>query len=407
MPGTPRNRRSAVPTRLRWLAAPLAAAVTVGAYAMVPTLAGADSPPTLAPISAADLLAKVTQADVPGLSGEITVRSNLGLPDVSQFVGDNGNFATSLITGSHTVKVWEAGDNARLALPSTLAETDIVHNENGVWVWNSTGQQVRHLAPQPHDTSADGNGDGDGEHADDPAGASATDPAPTPQALAEHFLSSVDPTTRVLVRDTATVAGRPAYELVLAPKSGTTLVADVVVAVDSATGLPLRVQVLSRDSGTPAIDVGFSSVDFSVPPASTFAFTPPPGSTVTEAHSAAELILPSGASSDHRRVDDGSEHAPDAPPVADPAAGAAPDTHAGSTVVGKGWDAVAIVDLGSDATKRSGLDMLGKLGSPVQGSWGAGRLIHTTLVNVLLTSDHKLVIGSVPEAALEAALAGH
>ncbi|MDQ6797125.1 MAG: hypothetical protein M3011_03705 [Actinomycetota bacterium] len=404
MPETPRNRRSAVPTRLRWLAAPLAAAVAVGTYAMAPTLAGADSPPTLAPISARDLLAKVEQAKVSGLSGEITVKSNLGLPDVSQFVGENGNLATSLITGTHTVKVWEAGGNARLALPSTLAETDVVHNDNGVWVWDSTGQQVRHLAAQPHDTAGDGNGNG--EHADSPDGASAAGAEPTPQALADHFLSSVDATTRVLVRDTATVAGRPAYELVLAPKSGTTLVADVVVAVDSATGLPLRVQVLSRDSGTPAIDVGFSSVDFAVPPASTFAFTPPPGSTVTEVHSAAALLLPSGGADGHTGPDRAPKAAPDAPPASDSSAGPASNADAGPTVVGKGWDAVAIIDLGADGTAK-GLATLGKLGSHVQGAWGAGSLIHTTLVNVLITDDHKVVIGSVPEAALEAALAGH
>ncbi|HEX3394413.1 MAG TPA: hypothetical protein VHS52_07780 [Acidimicrobiales bacterium] len=386
MPDTPRPRPVTVPTRLRWLAAPLAAAVAIGAYAMVPSLAGADSPPTLAPISARDLVVKVEQANVPGLSGEITVNSKLGLPDLSQFVGDSGSLATTLLTGSHTIKVWENGSDARLALPSTLAETDVVHNANGLWVWDSSGQQVRHLAPPAND-AADATPDAGTPEAAGPEG------PPTPQALADHFLSSVDPTTRVVVRDTVTVAGRPAYELVLAPKAGTTLVGDVIVAVDSETGLPLRVQVLSRDSGTPAIDVGFSSVDFSVPPASTFAFTPPPGSTVTEAHSAAELFLPSGG---------GDHPAKDAP-----AAPATNDTHAGPTIVGTGWDAVAIIDLGSDATANSGLDTLGKLGSAVQGPWGSGRLVHTTLVNVLLTNDHRLVIGSVPEAALEAALAGH
>jgi len=396
MPETPRSRPASVPTRLRWLAAPLAAAAAIGAYAMVPSLASADSPPTLAPISARDLLVKAEQAQVPGLSGEITVTSNLGLPDVSQFIGDSGSFATTLLTGSHTIKIWQSGSDARLALPSTLAETDVVHNGNDLWVWDSTGQQVRHLALQPHDAAADPTHDsGRPEtHAAGPEG------PPTPQALADHFLSSVDPTTRVLVRDTVTVAGRPAYELVLAPKSGTTLVADVIVAVDSATGLPLRVQVLSRDSGTPALDVGFSSVDFSVPPASTFAFTPPPGSTVTEAHSPAELFVPSGGG-DHP-----ARKAPQAPPAADPSTGSAADTHAGPTIVGKGWDAVAIIDLGSAATANSGLDTLGRLGSAVQGPWGSGRLVHTTLVNVLLTNDHRLVIGSVPEAALEAALAG-
>ncbi|MGI8776453.1 MAG: hypothetical protein ACR2LJ_03495 [Acidimicrobiales bacterium] len=396
MPDTPRSRPATAPTRLRWLAAPLAAAAAIGAYAMVPSLAGADSPPTLAPVSARDLLVEAEQAKVPGLSGEITVKSNLGLPDVSQFLGENGSFATSLLTGSHTIKIWENGTDARLALASTLAETDVVHHGNDLWVWDSTGQQVRHLALQPHGAAGDTTTEGATPEAN-----AAPEGPPTPQALADHFLSSVDPTTRVLVRDTVTVAGRPAYELVLAPKSGGTLVADVVVAVDSDTGVPLRVQVLSRDSGTPALDVGFDSVDFSVPPASTFAFTPPPGSTVTEAHSAAELFLPSGGG-DHP-----ARKAPAGPPPADSSAAPGADTHAGPTIVGKGWDAVAIVDLGSDATANSGLDTLGKLGSAVQGPWGSGRLIHTTLVNVLLTNDHRLVIGSVPEAALEAALAGH
>jgi hypothetical protein len=51
--------------------------------------------------------------------------------------------------------------------------------------------------------------------------------------------------------------------------------------------------------------------------------------------------------------------------------------------------------------------MFEKLGTPVQGSWGSGRFLHTTLFNVLLTDKHTLVVGSVPEAALEAAAAGH
>ncbi|MBA3268369.1 MAG: hypothetical protein H0T70_08960, partial [Acidimicrobiia bacterium] len=203
------------------------------------------------------------------------------------------------------------------------------------------------------------------------------------------FLSAVDPTTRVLVRDTVTIAGRPAYELVLAPRSGTTLVADVVVAVDSETGVPLRVQVLSRDSGTPAIDVGFSSVDFSVPSAESFAFTPPPGSTVTEVDSPAGLFLPSGGR------DSNDENNTEAPPAED---------HGASTrVVGEGWDSVAIIDLGSGTEGKSGIDMVKRLGTRVQGSWGAGTLVSTTLVNVLLTDDNRLLIGSVPEAGLEAA----
>ncbi len=373
---TPPAPRPAAPTRLRWLAAPLAAALLLGAYAMVPTLAGAESRPTLAPISARDLIAKVGTASVPGLSGEITVTSRLGLPDLSQFVDDNGEFVTTLLAGTHTISIWQAGSDVRLALPSTLAESDLIRNGNDVWMWQSSGQEVHHLTLDPHDGT-------DGRHQAPPEG------APTPEALADHFLSSVDPTTRVLVRDTVSIAGRPAYELVLAPKSGTTLVADVVIAVDSETGLPLRVQVLSRDSGTPAIDVGFSSIDFSVPAASEFAFTPPPGSTVTEVGSAAGLLMPSGG-----RHGDGADKG-DAPPPGD-------GDRTSKKVVGEGWDSVVVIDLGSDAEAKGGLDMVKRLGSPVQGVWGSGRMIHTTLVNVLLTDDNRLLIGSVPEAGLEA-----
>ena len=381
MPETTPSARPVAPTRLRWLAALLAAALILGAYAMVPTLAGAESPPTLAPISARDLLVKMERASVPGLSGEITVKSKLGLPDLTQFVGDNGEFATTLLAGTHTINIWQSGTDVRLALPSTLAESDLVKRGDDVWVWQSEGQQVTHLTLQPH------NGDGDGENSHD----ASPEGAPTPEALAEHFLNSVDPTTRVTVRDTVSIAGRDAYELVLAPRSGTTLVADVVVAVDAETGLPLRVQVLSRDSGTPAVDVGFSSVDFSVPSAESFAFTPPPGSTVTEAGSAAELFLPSGG----RHNDEGGETG--RPPGED---------HEGSTrIVGEGWDSVAIIDLGPETGGGSARDIIRRLGTPVHGVWGSGRMVHSTLVNVLLTDDNRLLIGSVPEAGLEAAAA--
>jgi len=372
----------------------MAGAALIGAFTVVPSLAGADSPPSLPPISAQDLLVKVQQASVPGFSGKITSTPHLGLPDLGSVLGGRGGgIATSLLTGSHTVSVWEAGTNVRVSLPSELAEQDLIRNGDDVWVWGSMGQQVTHLKLAADTTPGA------------PEAADPTEVAPTPQALADHFLSSVDPTTRVFVRDTVTVAGRPAYELVLAPRSGTTLVADVIIAVDSATGVPLRAQILSRDSGTPALDVGFSSVDFSVPAASTFAFTPPPGATVTEATSPAQLLLPADNGGDHRgRHVKGTPGATTPDPA--PAPGQ-PDATADPQVVGTGWDSIAVIDLGPDAGTTSNLAILDKIGRRVQGPWGSGRLVHTTLVNLLLTDNHTLLVGSVPEEALEAAAVGH
>src|SRR5260370_31188886 len=54
----------------------------------------------------------------------------------------------------------------------------------------------------------------------------------------------------------------------------------------------------------------------------------------------------------------------------------------------------------------SGPAVLGALlGSahPVHGAWGSGRLLHTTLVSMLITSTGHVLIGAVPPAGPDAA----
>ena len=86
-----------------------------------------------------------------------------------------------------------------------------------------------------------------------------------------------------LGRNTATVAGRPAYHLVLTPTSTLTLVGRIAVAIDAETRLPLRFQVFPRGSDGAAIEAGFTSVSFEPIDPSMFSFTPPPGTTVRQA----------------------------------------------------------------------------------------------------------------------------
>ena len=59
------------------------------------------------------------------------------------------------------------------------------------------------------------------------------------------------------------------------------------IAVDADTHVPLRVQVYSTKLANPAFEVGFTSVDFAAPDARQFAFTPPPGTKVSEGDTAA------------------------------------------------------------------------------------------------------------------------
>ena len=63
-----------------------------------------------------------------------------------------------------------------------------------------------------------------------------------PQAAAQA-IAAITPTTKVSVDDTARVAGRPVYQLVLEPKDTRSLIGKVTIAVDSETSVPLRVQV--------------------------------------------------------------------------------------------------------------------------------------------------------------------
>ncbi|HMA47730.1 MAG TPA: hypothetical protein VKP11_11115, partial [Frankiaceae bacterium] len=163
---------------------------------------------------------------------------------------------------------------------------------------------------------------------------------------------------------TARVAGRPAYQLVLTPRDGRTLIASVRIALDSATSVPLRVQVYARGQSAPAVEIGFTDVSFRVPASSVFRFTLPAGARVTE-----------------RAV--------------------TPDDVAGSsdavrpTVIGRGWTAV-LETRTRLATDASGRQVLDRLSTPVAG----GRLVTTRLVSVLLTDDGRVLAGAVAPDAL-------
>ena len=231
----------------------------------------ASASPSLPHKSAAQLLVDVSKSAETPLSGTVVETARLGLPALPD-IGGTAISPTALLAGSHTARVWYDGaDKARVALVGNLAETDLVRNGRDVWLWTSgpnTAQHVRLPATSAH---KDG---------------SAPSPSPTesltPQQAAQQALAAVDPTTKVTVDGTASVAGRSAYELVLAPRDARSLVGDVRIAVDAKTSVPLRVQVHAAGAtGRPAFETTFTSVSFTKPSVHVFRFTPPPGAKVT------------------------------------------------------------------------------------------------------------------------------
>ncbi|MFR9779839.1 LolA family protein [Micromonospora sp. MS34] len=370
---------------LRWLVPVTAGVAVIGGGAAIGTFA-ATAEPALPPRTAAQLLEDLRTSRLDGLSGTVVQRADLGLPPLANLAGmAGGDELTSLITGTHTLRVWYAGpDRQRLALVDTLGERDVLRNGRDLWTWSSRTNTASHRTL--------------------PAGDADVPSAPaTPADAADRALAAIDPSTAVTVGRSATVAGRSAYELVLTPRDAASLVHQVRIALDAKEHVPLRFEVLADGADEPAFEVAFTQVDFRTPDADQFRFNPPAGVSVTE-----EKVDGRGPVG---------KHLPDA------------DRKDGSEVrtVGTGWTTVLVARLdkvgpagGADAATPPrepgrggpatgpgpGADVAGLLGAlpKVSGDWGSGRLLTSKLFSVLLTDDGRVLAGLVtPERLYQVA----
>jgi outer membrane lipoprotein-sorting protein len=336
--------------------------------------------------TAAQLLVDLQTARLDGLSGTVVERAELGLPTLPGFAGRDSSSLTSLLSGTHTLRLWYSGPSSvRVALLGTLDETDLITNGTDLWTWSSQSSTATHRRLPAHPGKPSGV-----VPPTNPLGL-------TPQQIANAALAAIDPSTVVSTAGSARIAGRDAYELVLAPRDAASLVSQIRVGIDATAHVPLRVQVFARGKADPAIEVAFTQVSFTRPGPEHFRFTPPPGVTVTEA---------------------GSTGTSGAPGVADGLTGTRsmlPDL-SGAAVVGKGWTTVLVLRLpastpdgsgstsdGSGSTSdipRSPLTALLSALPTVHGPFGTGRVLSGTLFSVLLTEDGRLLVGAVQPARL-------
>jgi len=367
-------------TRARWATATAATAAVVGGALVVPAVASAD--PDLPPTTAAELVEQVATATERPFSGTAVQTVDLGLPELPQTAGSAGELST-LLAGSTTLRLWSDGpERSRLAVLGALAETDVVRDGDDAWVWRSDQRSALHadLADLP-----------EGEQPMSAPGAT------TPADAARTALEALDPTTAVSLDGTASVAGRDAYELVLQPRSGESLVGEVRLAVDAETSYPLRVQVTARGASEPAFESGFTSISFTAPGDEVFDFAPPAGTDVQEVDVAALAAGHDGAA--------GAQGRP----------GAVPGEAASPTVVGDGWTSVLVLrdaagaldpSLASGSGEGAGSDVAATLlgaFQPVQGDFGSGRAFSSSLLSVLALDDGRLLVGAVPVDVLERA----
>jgi len=362
--------------RARW-AVPAGALVVTGAVMAGTLISAAQAAPGLPARSPAQLLAEVADSATPPLTGTVVETAAFGLPALPATA--NPTSLSSLLTGSHTIRVWYSSpEHFRLAAPESLSENDVIRDGGTAWLWQSTLNKVTKFTLPAH------------------AAKQAEQAMPkqplTPQQAAQQVLAAVGPTTTVSVASNVTVAGQPAYALVLAPKDARSLVGQVQIAIDGRNGVPLRLQVFARGTSSPAFQVGYTAIQFVTPASADLSFTPPPGSTVTQVN------LTGGHEAQGRQASDVTTIGSDWLTVLKLPSSAL--THGASTPAG--------VSPGNSADDSAGvLRALLDAATPVHGAWGTGRLLRTSLVSVLITDQGSAYVGAVEPSVLYAAALGH
>ncbi len=361
--------------RARW-AVPAGALVIVGAVMAGSLISVAQASPGLPPRTPAQLLVQAGDSVTPPLTGTVVETASFGLPSLPG-TSDPTSIA-SLLTGSHTIRVWYSGPrHFRLAVPEPLSETDLVADGNIAWLWQSTANSVTEYSLPARQTA--------------PV-ASPTSAPLTPQQAAQQVLARVGPTTTVSVDSNVMVAGQPAYELVLAPKDSRSLVGQVQIAIDGHNGVPLRLQVYARGASSPAFGVGYTSIQFVTPAPAELSFSPPPGAKVTKVNLGSEQ--PSGQTSDVSVIGSGWLTVLDLP-----SAGLTVPSGSGSNS-GSGGPVSPSETTGDSAAV---LNALLQSATRVSGAWGSGRLLQTSLVSVLITDSGQVFVGAVQPSVLYAA----
>jgi outer membrane lipoprotein-sorting protein len=348
---------------LRWI---VPVAVVAGMSLTAAGVFSAQASPSLPPRTPGQLLADVQTAKVDGLSGTIVANADLGLPSLPNVGGgsDSGENLIGLLSGSHTARVWYAGPTKqRIALLDAVGETDVFHNGTDLWRWSSADKTAIHT------TLPNG---GENLFQDHPTTLS-------PQQLAHKALRAIDPSTVVTTDENRRVANRAAYELVLTPRDTSSRIGSVHIAVDGQYKIPVSVQIFARGStSSPALDVSFTRLSFTVPSDAQFSFVPPSNARVQQ----------SPAHKPHRELPNESDLLGNGPDV---------------KTIGSGWTTVVETQLRTNSVQlRDAQQALGGL-TRVSGSWGSGYLFNSKLVTALLTDDGRLLAGAVDPQALYAA----
>ncbi len=256
-----------------------------------------------APASAIDLpdvtaeeLMLIMDGEMVDFSGTVVKTSNLGLPalEMSSMMSQDAvddmaermpegfedfvpqlieqNALTQLVelaAGTHTMRVYASDLGMRVQVMDQMGQRDLLVTEDGFWAYDAAAA-----------TAWSGSADDVTQSSLEDAKRQWQQELASPEELVNALLDEARLSSTVSVGQDHEVAGRSAYQLIVSPNSSVSLIDQVVVSVDSETGMALDVKVFSREDSEAAFEVGFESIRFATPDADIFSFTPPPGTTV-------------------------------------------------------------------------------------------------------------------------------
>lgn len=357
---------------LRWTLPATIATLAIGSGILPMTFTATNTTTTVAP-NPQMLLNQALSSKVPSLSGTLQINSHLGISSLVSSLGNGQSHSSSslsLLSGSHSIGVWQNGSKQfRAAIYSPLSETDIIRNQSSLWLWNSKSFTATHINLSNKAASSYSH-----------KGNKAMMPT---SALANKLLTHLSSTATIKVLGPAKIAGQNAYTLSVSPNSSSSLISSIQLGIDQSNGMVLRVAILPKGTTSPAFSIGFSNISFTRPSASVFSFTPPKNSKVKQLSFKASPRNSSKGPLGHIGKN-----------------------HLGLQILNKGFGtkviALPLTSLSPKTDKM--LNVLGSHGQTITGSFGTGKVITTSLVNMLITHQY-IFIGPVNTASLETAAA--
>ncbi|MGI8410951.1 MAG: LolA family protein [Solirubrobacteraceae bacterium] len=257
--------------RLLAMIATAVAAIAAGtAIAVAASGTGPVPPPK--PLAAAIHDALAAPA-VSGITAQVTFTNHL--IDASNIQGSD-----PILTGA-TGRLWLSSDHRlRLELQSDSGDAQVVVNNGSFWVYDPASKTVYEgKLPSPPQNEA------------------------THKPSASDMLASVGQIQTELNRLMAhldfsgavpgDVAGHAAYTVRVSPKHDGGLLGAGELAVDAASGVPLRVAVYARGNTSPVLELKATGISYGPVAASVFSITPQSGAKVVK------VATPGAGASDH------------------------------------------------------------------------------------------------------------